>query len=111
MQIPVSGFVRPVIAVTPPVADFGKIELKEPLKQSAQHPELRDRADQDHRASTGACQGIDAKSSRIEDGREYQVRITFNPELGKGPFNGKLMIRTDSPKIPLIEVELKGIVL
>jgi hypothetical protein len=34
VQIPVSGFVRPVIAVTPPNADFGNIELKEPLKRS-----------------------------------------------------------------------------
>ena len=34
VQIPVSGFVRPVVAVTPPVADFGKIELKEPLRKA-----------------------------------------------------------------------------
>ena len=34
VQIPVSGFVRPVMAVTPPVADFGKVELKEPLRRA-----------------------------------------------------------------------------
>ena len=46
VQIPVSGFVRPVMAVTPPTADFGKIELKEPLRRrsaSATSPPSRSR--------------------------------------------------------------------
>jgi hypothetical protein len=110
VQIPVSGFVRPVMAVTPPVADFGKVDLREPLRKALN---VRNFATEPIKI-TGideSLPGIEAQVSPVEDGREYEVRITLKPELGKGPFNGKLMIRTDSPKTPLIEVELKGTVL
>jgi hypothetical protein len=39
------------------------------------------------------------------------VRLVLSPGVGKGTFNGKLKIHTDSPKVPLLEVELKGTVL
>jgi len=110
VQIPVSGFVRPVIAVTPPVADFGQIELKEPLRRALN---VRNFATEPIKV-TGVEQnlkGMEAKIEPLEEGREYQVRIVLNPGLGKGPFNGKLTIHTDSPKAPLVEVELKGTVL
>jgi hypothetical protein len=110
VQIPVSGFVRPVIAVTPPVADFGKIELKEPLRKALN---IRNFATEPIKV-TGIEQtlkGIDAKLEPLEEGREYQVRLVLDPTLGKGPFNGKITIHTDSPKVPLLEVELKGTVL
>lgn len=110
VQIPVSGFVRPVMAVTPPVADFGRIELKEPLKRSLN---IRNFASEKITITgiEGAPKGVEAKLEPLEDGREYQVRLTLSPELAKGPLNGKISLRTDSPKIPVIEVELKGTVL
>jgi hypothetical protein len=112
VQIPISGFVRPVIAVTPPVADFGKIELKEPLKKAIL---VRNFATESINV-TGienslSLKGIDAKLEPVQAGREYQVRLTLRPELAKGPFNGKITVHTDSPKSPLIEVEIKGVVL
>lgn len=110
VQIPVSGFVRPVIAVTPPVADFGDIQLKEPLKKALN---IRNFATEPIKV-TGIEQtvkGIDAKLEPLEEGREYQLRLVLNPALAKGPFNGKITIHTDSPKIPLLEIELKGTVL
>jgi hypothetical protein len=110
VQIPVSGFVRPVMAVTPPVADFGRVELKEPLNRSLN---VRNFASEKITITgiEGAPKGVVAKLEPLEDGREYQVRLTLSPELAKGPFNGKISLRTDSPKIPVIEVELKGTVL
>ena len=55
--------------------------------------------------------GIETKLEPLQEGREYQVRVILSPEIGKGPFNGKLTIHTDSPKVPAIEVEFKGIVI
>ena len=55
--------------------------------------------------------GIEAKLEPINEGREYQVRVVVNPGLPKGPFTGKLTIHTDSPKVPTLEVEFKGIVI
>ncbi|HEX9943947.1 MAG TPA: DUF1573 domain-containing protein [Thermoanaerobaculia bacterium] len=111
VQIPVSGFVRPVVAVTPPVADFGKIQLKEPLRKALN---IRNFATEPIRVTgvdPALPKGIEAKLEPLEEGREYQVRILLNPGLAKGPFNGKLTIHTDSPKVPTLEVELKGTVI
>jgi len=111
VQIPVSGFVRPVIAVTPPTADFGNIELKEPLKRSL---DIRNFATEPIKVTgidSSLPKGIEAKLEPINEGREYQVRVVVNPGLPKGPFTGKLTIHTDSPKVPTLEVEFKGIVI
>jgi len=110
VQIPVSGFVRPVVATTPPNADFGKIELKEPLKKALN---IRNFATEPIKVTSvdpSLPKGIETKLETLEEGREYQVRIILNPELAKGPFLGKLIIHTDSPKVPTLEVEVKGIV-
>ncbi len=110
VQIPISGFVRPVIAVTPPTADFGKIELKEPLKKALS---IRNFATEPIKVTgidPNLPKGIETKLETLEEGRVYQVRVILNPEIGKGPFHGKLTLHTDSPKMPSIEVEFKGIV-
>ena len=110
VQIPVSGFVRPVVAVTPPVGDFGNVDLKEPLtkvlnvKSFATEPIKVTGVDPEGK-------GIQAKLQALQEGREYQVAITLSPGMGKGPFHGKITIHTDSPKTPVIDVELKGTVL
>jgi hypothetical protein len=110
VQIPISGFVRPVMAVTPPVADFGQIEIKEPVRKAL---DVRNFATEPIKVTSVEqnLKGVEAKLEPLEEGREYQVRLILNPELGKGPFNGKLTIHTDSPKVPLLEVTLKGTVL
>ena len=110
VQIPVSGFVRPVLAVTPPVADFGTVELKEPLRRALN---IRNFATEPIKVTSieQTVKGVDAKVEPLEEGREYQVRLVLNPAVGKGTFNGKLKIHTDSPKVPILEVDLKGTVL
>ena len=110
VEIPVSGFVRPVLAVTPPKADFGQIDVKEPqrrvldVKNFATEPIKVIGVDP-------PGQGIEAKVEPLEEGREYTVRLTLNSGMAKGPFHGKLTIHTDSPKSPVLEVELVGTVL
>ena len=111
VQIPVSGFVRPVVAVTPPNADFGRIELKEPLRKALNIRNFATEPIKVTGVDPSLPKGIETKLEPLEEGREYQVRIILNPELAKGPFNGKLTIHTDSPKVPTLEVELKGIVI
>ncbi|HEX4963979.1 MAG TPA: DUF1573 domain-containing protein, partial [Thermoanaerobaculia bacterium] len=112
VQIPVSGFVRPVMAVTPPVGDYGDIELKEPLKKSlsvrnfATEPIKLTSVDVDSK-----LKGVEAKIEPLQEGREYNIRVTLNPALGKGKFDGKLTLHTDSAKVPQLEVELKGTIL
>lgn len=111
VTIPVSGFVRPVIAVTPPNGDLGNIEVKEPLRKSL---DVRNFATEPIKVTSidsTLPKQIEAKVEPITEGREYQVRVIVNPGIAKGPFTGKLMIHTDSPKVPTVEVELKGVVI
>jgi len=110
VQIPISGFVRPVIAVTPPVGDFGQIELKAPLSKTL---DVRNFATEPIKITSVDEQGkgIKAQLEPQEEGRKYFIHVTLNPEVGKGPFTAKLTIHTDSPKSPVIEVPLKGTVL
>jgi hypothetical protein len=107
VQIPVSGFVRPVMAVTPPVVDMGQVNGTDPVKFSLN---VRNFATEPIKVTSiaGDIQGINAKIEPVQEGREYQVQVTFQPEARKGPVNGKLTLTTDSQKIPWIEVQLKG---
>lgn len=111
VQIPVSGFVRPVLAVTPPAADFGRIELKEPVRKALNIRNFATEPIKVTGVDPSLPKGIETKVEPLEEGREYQVRIILSPELAKGPFNGKLTIHTDSPKVPTLEVALKGTVI
>ena len=107
VTIPVSGFVRPVIAVTPPVADFGQVELKEPLRRTFN---VRNFATEPIKitAVEGGMPGLKTELEPLTEGREYQLRLTLNPGMTKGPLKGKVLLRTDSPKRPVIEVDLQG---
>jgi hypothetical protein len=107
VQIPVSGFVRPIVAVTPPIANFGSITITEPLRKSLN---VKTFATEPIKL-TGAqssIQGIEAQIEPVEDGREYEIRVTIKPEIAKGKFDGKLFLTTDSVKIPRIEIQLTG---
>jgi hypothetical protein len=110
VEIPISGFVRPIIAVTPPEADFGKVDLKEPrrftfaVKNYATEPINLTSVD-------AGLKGVGAELKPLESGRNYSLQLTLKPDLGKGPFERKIMLHTDSPKVPVVEVAIKGVVL
>jgi hypothetical protein len=111
VEIPVSGFVRPVLAVTPPKADFGKIDVvKEPLRRILDVKNFATEPIKVIGVETSG-QGIEAKVEPLEEGREYAVKLTVSSGMAKGPFHAKLTIHTDSPKSPVLEVELSGTVL
>lgn len=109
VQIPVSGFVRPVIAFTPPKGDFGSVELKGPFQKSFN---VRNFGSAPIRLSepTTSVSGLQAKLEAIDEGREYQLQLTLNPEMVKGPFNGKITLKTDSAKLPVLELPVQGVV-
>lgn len=106
VQIPVSGFVRPIVAVTPPIANFGQVTIKEPIRKSLN---VKSFATEPIKLTgvQSTVQGIDAKIEPVEDGREYQVWVTIGPQV-KGKVDGKLYLTTDSVKIPRIEIQLTG---
>lgn len=107
VKLPISGFVRPLLAVTPPVADFQEVEITAPLRTSMT---VRNFASEEiHLTSVeSSLPAVKAEIVPLEDGRRYQLKLEVSPEMAKGPFTGRLMIKTDSPKEPQLEVEVKG---
>jgi uncharacterized protein DUF1573 len=110
VQIPVTGIVRPVIAVTPPVADFGRVELKEPLTKAINVRNFATEAINVTKVDS-SVKGIVTEIKPVEAGREYLVRLTLKPEMAKGQFTDRLTLHTDSAKVPTIQVDVKGTVL
>ncbi|HZI63338.1 MAG TPA: DUF1573 domain-containing protein [Thermoanaerobaculia bacterium] len=111
VRIPVSGFVRPIIAVTPPVANIGTRDLS----KEAYTGKLRVANYATETIAVTKVEsdvpGVTAKLEPLEDGRTYNVLMTFSPATPKGDLQGTLRIHTASPKIPVVEVPLRGKVL
>lgn len=107
LKLPVSGFVRPMIAVTPTAADFGDIKLDEEQKASML---IRSFATEEVQVTSAETDvpGVELSVTPVEQGRRYNLNVTLSPEMPKGPFEGTIKIKTDSKKAPTIEVPLRG---
>lgn len=108
--IPVSGFVRPMIAVTPTEADFGQIDV---AKDNRARMILRSFAPNGIQV-TGAeadVPGVAVAVTPIEEGKRFAVEVNISPEMPKGAFAGTITIHTSHPKKPVVQVPLRGTVL
>lgn len=111
VPIPLSGFMRPVVAVTPDRVQAGEIKLTEKRNQAfvvqTFATELIHVTKVEH-----DLQGLPPASLETRTiGREYKIRLAFDPAtLPKGPLHGQLKIYTDSPKAPLLIVPIDGTV-
>lgn len=110
IRIPVSGFVRPVLSVTPRAADFGRREVTEPQTASLEIRNMSKSAVDLAEISTDV-QGLQAEIEPLEEGRLYKVLLTLKPGMKKGRFRGLVTINTTSNKQPVLEVNVKGVVL
>lgn len=110
VRIPVSGFIRPVVSVTPRVAQLGSHQLEAPYTTSL---EVRNQSESAiSLASVSAdVAGLDAAIEEVEPGQVYKVVLTLTPGMAKGPFEGKLRINTTSRRRPTVEVDVSGTVL
>jgi hypothetical protein len=110
VQIAVSGLVRPILTVAPKVADFGRRELVEPQTKSLEIKNLGAPAVELTEA-TSDIEGLEAIVEAVEEGRHYRVTLTLTEALPKGEFEGRLTIKTSSPRRPVVEVPLRGTIL
>jgi hypothetical protein len=111
VKLPVSGFVRPMFAVTPPEADWGELRLPE---EGARASLVVKNYATEKATVTGAestVAGITTAIEEVEPGRSYKVILDYAPDMAKGKFSGVIRIKTDSPKKPVIEVPVSGTIL
>ena len=108
--LPVSGFVRPLVAVTPAEAHYGKFEHPEKMTTNFI---VKSYAPFDVKVTEVSedLEGATVTVVPIEEGKSYNVQLSFDPEMPKGKFAGKLEIHTDSKIEPVIRVKLTGEVL
>jgi Protein of unknown function (DUF1573) len=106
-RVPVSGFVRPIFAVTPPAAHLGDVDPKTPQQLSLvvknfaeEEIEIKD--------VTSTVPAIQAVLEAVQPGRSWKLRLRISPAAKVGPFEGVLRLVTGSPKVPLLEVPVSG---
>jgi hypothetical protein len=110
VKIAVSGLVRPLISVAPKVADFGRRELDEPQSKSLEVKNLGT-PDVEITEATTDLAGLEAEIEAVEEGRHYRIQLTLTDALPKGDFEGRLTIKTSSPRQPVVEIPLRGTIL
>lgn len=111
VPIPLSGFMRPIVAVTPERVTAGEIKLEKKRNQAfivqTFATELIHVTKVEHDLKGFPPATLETRTA----GREYMVRIEFDPAtMPKGVLHGALKIHTDSAKVPLIVVPIDGTV-
>lgn len=107
IEIPVSGFVRPMVAVTPPDVNFGKVDPSDEqqwgilVRNFGSAPlEIED--------VSSTVPGIQVEVEPLQAGQQYKLVFTPTPEMAQGPFDGRVELKTNLPQQPTITVALKG---
>ncbi|MEO8277893.1 MAG: hypothetical protein ABI639_16895 [Thermoanaerobaculia bacterium] len=109
VPIPLSGFVRPVLAVTPPSLSVGDLTLAAKQSQAFLVKAFSTQAVHITSVEHDLKGFPQATIETRTDGHEYKVRLEFDPAtMPKGPFKGTLKIHTDSKNMPLLTVPIDG---
>ncbi|MEO7793489.1 MAG: DUF1573 domain-containing protein [Thermoanaerobaculia bacterium] len=109
VPIPLSGFMRPVAAVTPNLLSFGEVEF--PVKKSQAFTVKSYSTAPIHVTKVEHdLAGFPQPSVETRVlGREYRIKIDFDPAtMPKGPVRGKMTIHTDNKWMPLLTVPIEG---
>lgn len=110
VEIPVTGFVRPLVAVLPPEVNLGKIDPSEGqewgilVRNFGSAPLWIEDIE-------STVQGIEVTVEPIEEGHQYRLVFTPTAEMAKGAFEGRVELATNLPQQPKLTVTLEGEVL
>ncbi|MFN7942425.1 MAG: DUF1573 domain-containing protein [Thermoanaerobaculia bacterium] len=108
VRVPISGFVRPLMAVTPPVADFGAVNTTEGEQSYAMTLVNFGDDTVEVKSVKADVPGIEATVTATEAGRRFNIKLSLGAKLPKGSVNSVLHIETTSKRRPVIDVPLKG---
>jgi hypothetical protein len=113
-SIPVSGFVRPVVAVTPPRIDFGTFQMPADEEQEGYGISLRVQhflADGDALEITRVETDVPHLKTKLNDGKtshDWYLDVWFPRDTPKGKYDGVVKLHTNSEIVPVIELPVKG---
>lgn len=112
IELPISGFIKPTVSVTPLSINFGNFDPKgDPQKRNVML--VNNNAAQDGFSVTKAetnVPGISAEVVPVDKSR-VQVVLTVDQKIKKGVFEGDLVIRTNAKAKNEVKVPIKGVIL
>lgn len=107
VEIPVSGFVRPVVAVTPSDLDFGRVDPEEEQQWGILVRNFGSAPLQIEGVRSDVA-GLQIQVEPIEEGQRYKLLFTPTPDLGEGRFDGTVEVVTNLPQQATVTVEVRG---
>jgi len=112
-SIPVSGFVRPVVAVTPPRLDFGTFSFPEGEERYGSTLRVQHFLENaDDLQITKVESDIPNLESKLHEGRtdhDWFLDLWFEKDSApSGKFNGTVKLHTTSELAPIVEFTVKG---
>ena len=110
VRIPVSGFVQPVVAVLPRVADFGRKDLSIPQSATLEVKNLGEPSVTLGAVSSDVA-GLTSELEVVKEGRLFRLHLKLDPSMPAGDFRGKLTIETSSRLQPRLEIDVRGTIL
>ena len=107
LRIALSGFVRPMLAVTPPAAALGDVD---PAQAPTWTLVVKSYAEGavDLSGATTDVPGFRAEVVPVTPGRTYALQLTVSGDAPPGPFDGTIRVRTSSARQAVLEVPLRG---
>lgn len=106
--IPVSGFVRPVFAITPQSADFGQIRIGQQLDQNGIYVQNFASEQINLTDVRSDVPGFDITVDTIDPGHRYRLHVNVTDRAKTGPFAGTITIHTSSPKVEYLDIPIRG---
>ncbi len=108
VHLPLSGFVRPLLAAVPEVADWGTLPPAANKSRFVLKLFNFGQSAVEVRSATSDLKFVTVTVSPEDRGRRFRVQLDLAPDAPKGKFEGKLRLETSSTVMPVIEVPLRG---
>jgi hypothetical protein len=108
LRLAVTGFVRPLLSVTPVVADFGALDLSAASQALSLVLVNFGSAAIEIKGVTASVPGVESTVKPIEAGRRWEVKLNLTGKMPKGRIDAEIRIDTTSTQQPTLLVPLRG---
>lgn len=112
VHVPVSGFVRPLIFVSPSQTDLGEFSLDAGPRRARYEVRNFGTAPMAIERVECSVEGVECSVDTLEAGYIYQVAVLFETDrVPAGAFAGQVVVHTDLVKRPTISWDIEGTVM
>lgn len=110
LRIPLSGFVRPLLAVTPEVSDFGSLQLSAASQDVSLVLVNFGTEPLEVKGVKASVPGVESQIKTIEAGKRWEIKLTLTGKMPRGRTEATVTIETSSSRQPTVTTTLRGTV-